>query len=134
MRYDEIVTRVARLATAALLAFAMMSAPLVSDWCAITCEAARTVATGAAPSCHHVNIPTPRMTDVPAPCSHDHHPIVVDTAMTTKIVLQAPVAVMFLVTDVVRSVSPAAPLGTAFGRDVTPSPPLPLALALTLRV
>ena len=74
------------------------------------------------------------MADVPAPCSHDHHPIVVDTTMTTEIVLQVPVAVMFLVTNVARSVSPATLLGTAFGHDVTPSPPLPLALALTLRV
>ncbi len=128
--YDGAVTRVVRLATASLLAFVLTTVPLVADWCAISCEAAHSAATNTEPSCHHLNATMPRMADVPAPCGHDHHPVVVDASTTTAIASSATV----VVSSPVGNLAPAILIPMSVGGDLTLSPPLPLALASTLRV
>ena len=81
MQYDSIVTRVTRLATSVVLAIVFATVPLVADWCAAMCDEANA---GATPSCHHTTSPSPRISQKPAPCSHDHRPVVLDAATATK--------------------------------------------------
>ena len=73
------MSRVPRIAIAAVLGVAIAALPLVLDRCAESCEAhQRTVAS--APACHHATPIGTHITPAPASCGHDHHGTVVTAA------------------------------------------------------
>ncbi len=126
------MTRLARVA-AVVVAIAVGSVPLVADWCALSCETAHTAAAEVAPACHHTGSATTRVGDVPAPCGHDHHPVLVDAATTAAAALRVLPATTFLATVSAASVPSIAAVGSRTDR-VAISPPLPLTLASSLRI
>lgn len=129
--YDRVVTRLVR-AIAMVLTLALSGVPLVADWCALSCEAAHASVETAAPTCHHAGSATPRIADVPAPCGHDHHPVVVDAATTGAAALRVlPAAISWSMI----SYASASSISTRAARveRVATSPPLPLTLAFSLR-
>jgi len=128
------VNRFARLATAAALAVALVTVPLVADWCALSCETAHGAASGGAPACHHQGTASPRIADRPTPCSHDHHPVVVDAETMTAIPLRAICAIAAPAASIADETTPGA-IVTSATRDADPhSPPFSLTLADLLRV
>ena len=63
-----------RASTALILALAVATLPVVLDQCAASCEVHQPSATnGSQTTCHHAGALTPRMTQSPMPCGHDHH-------------------------------------------------------------
>src|SRR5258707_15766623 len=64
--------RATRIAIAAILGVAIAALPVVLDRCAESCEAHQH--TGAStPACHHAAPTGTHISQVPAPCGHDHH-------------------------------------------------------------
>lgn len=123
-----------RFATAAALALALVVVPLVADWCALSCEATHAVASADVPACHHQGTSTPHVGDRPSPCSHDHHPVVVDTATSTAVALRVDLAIAAPVASIADPIARVvAPARTPVG-DMFEPPPLPLTLATILRV
>lgn len=125
-----------RVSTAAALALALATVPLVADWCAVSCESAHAVESGAAansvPACHHQSAPAPRVGQVPAPCGHDHHPVVVDAA--TTVALRAVPAIFAAGVSIDDPIARVVAAARAPAHDASNSPPLPLTLATILRV
>src|SRR5438477_2715818 len=71
--------RATRTAVAAILALALGAVPLVLDRCTQTCEAHRNAVASALP-CHHVTATGTHISEVPAPCGHDHNGTTVTAA------------------------------------------------------
>jgi hypothetical protein len=128
------VGRLIRPIAAILLAFALGSVPLVADWCAATCEAAHATAASAEPSCHHTASPSPRVGEMPTPCSHDHHPVVVDAATIAAAAVR--VALTHTVPASLASIGASEHVSLCLEADRLPaqSPPLSLELAAVLRI
>src|SRR5216684_1434743 len=64
--------RATRIAIAAILGVAIAALPVVLDRCAEACEAQQhTVAS--TPACHHAAPTGTHVSQVPAPCGHDHN-------------------------------------------------------------
>jgi hypothetical protein len=64
--------RAIRIATAAVVAFAITVLPVVLDQCTGACEAHRnTIAS--TPACHHATSAGTHVAQVPTPCGHDHN-------------------------------------------------------------
>src|SRR5262249_42552425 len=129
------MTRVIRIATAAVLALAVGALPIVAEQCAESCEAHRAAATSA-PSCHHAAPATARIGHLPIPCGHDHHPVAVSTATTA---LASNTSHSFPIVALATEFEPSMVrfVVTAGRADPTVSPPhasLPLALASALRI
>ena len=120
--------------TAAVLALAVGGVPLAADWCAVSCDASHANRTAAAPACHHASAPTPRIGQRPAPCGHDHHPVVVDAATTTVIVSRALPAIAASSINGAAAASIADAPALRRDRAVRPDAPFPLTLAFALRV
>lgn len=116
-----------------LLALAVGGVPLVADWCAISCEAAHG-ATEAAPACHHTSAPMAHVGDAPAPCGHDHHPVVVDASTISDVTLRAAVAARAPGQIAVHHTPTAVALSRSRIDDAPSSTPLDLALAFALRI
>jgi hypothetical protein len=123
----------ARLATAAVLATALVALPVVLDGCAASCEMHES-AESAVPSCHHATSAAPRLTHAPGRCGHDHASVAaVSTVAATKIARSATSHPLLACAD---------PIGTAGLRPIadsvlTPiSPPTdgPAAVVLPLRI
>jgi len=113
-----------RSVAALVLAIGLAAAPLAADWCAASCEAVHAGQTSGARACHHTSPTTARVGRTPSPCGHDHHPVTLDTATPTTV---APVGV--LPVD-----AWSAPTLLWPDRRISPSVPLPLALASSLRI
>jgi hypothetical protein len=84
-RYNRIMSRAMRIATAAVLVFVVAGFPSVLDRCAATCEAHHDVV-GRTPTCHHVTATTTRIGHEATPCGHDHR-----AAAATSVSSAAPV-------------------------------------------
>ena len=115
---------------AVVLALAFGTVPLVANWCAVMCDAGHA---RAVPACHHMSSATARIGSKPAPCGHDHRPIVLDAATTTKpvnIVVAVPVPTV----DILSSDTGPHSLTAAPGDAVTSSPAFELILSSTLRI
>jgi hypothetical protein len=127
--------RIRRAAIAIALTLAFGAVPLVADWCAASCEAARSSATAAGPACHHAGSPAGRIGHLPVPCGQGHIPVVVDGAATAPSPQRTPIAMpasaAYVVASVVRAVAVTGRAGPLVDRS--PSP-LPLALASALRL
>lgn len=123
---------VASAATAAVVALTLSLVPLVADWCAATCEAAHQLSV---PSCHHTTSTATRIGEMPAPCGHDHQPMVVDAATATRTTSRA-VTMPLVAIDFAVSAMPAPrpPYALATIPGDRSSPRLPLALATNLRL
>jgi len=71
--------RATRTAVVAVLAFAIAALPAVIDRCAESCDAHQhTVAS--TPACHHAASTGAHVSQVPAPCGHDHNGTAVTAA------------------------------------------------------
>jgi len=71
--------RATRIAVAAILAMAIAALPVVLDRCAESCDThQRTVAS--TPACHHAASTGTHISQVPAPCGHDHNGTAVTAA------------------------------------------------------
>src|ERR1051326_2425240 len=81
VQYDPSVVRAIRIISALMLAFAVGGVPMIADWCASSCEAARH---SGAPSRHHASASSARIGRAPRPWGRDHEPVVVDAATSTK--------------------------------------------------
>ena len=92
MGYDGRVTRFSRIVCAVALALTVGTVPLVADWCAAVCESAHGNGPSDAPACHHNTSTVSHIGEVPTPCSHDHHPVVVDAATTFDVTSRAATA------------------------------------------
>jgi hypothetical protein len=118
--------------TAAVLALAVGAVPLIADWCAATCEAAHTAGM---PSCHHTSSSLSHVGDVPAPCGHNHQPLVVDATTTTPTVSRTVMLPVGRAVDLAASGRPLVAVGTPRDPRINwPSPLLPLALSSSLRI
>ena len=118
---------------AAVLALAVGSVPLVADWCAISCEAAHGAA-AAAPACHHTSASMPHLAEVPVPCGHDHHPVVVDASTIAGIAVRTGViAAVPSGANHHQAVAVASARRSRIEAHVSP-PPLDLTLASILRI
>ena len=126
------MVRLIRISTAVALALALVTVPVLADWCAASCESALAAASNGAPACHHETAPAPRIGHVPAPCSHDHHPIVVDAA--TTVVLRAVLAISACDASVDNVIARVVAEAHEPAHPASDSPPLPLMLATILRV
>ena len=132
-QYDWAVDRGARMVVAISLAMALGFVPLIADWCAASCEAALH---SGPPSCHHVHSSGAHLAQLPAPCGHDHRPIVVDAATPAQAMSRAFVSPMLATgysgldeTSTVMG-GPSA-ISAPVGRS---SRPLPLTLSSALRI
>jgi hypothetical protein len=65
------MSRVARIVTAAFAALALLALPILPDYCADSCEAL--AAAASAPPCHHAAPVAAHVGRVPIRCNHDHH-------------------------------------------------------------
>jgi hypothetical protein len=114
-----------------VLVVAVTSMPLLADWCAASCEAARQVGQAA---CHHSSASLPHIGQEPVPCGHDHHPLVLAAATATSFVprlLSSPI--VDLITA--RSLNVRHLEGEAHSRAPSrSSPPLPITLSSALRI
>lgn len=117
---------------AVVLTLAVSGVPLVADWCALSCEVAHQSTQAAAPTCHHAASSTARLGQIPAPCSHDHHPVVVDAA-TTGVALRVVPAAAAPAASLLLPALSLAIADIAVDRAAT-SPPLRLTLASSLRI
>ena len=133
MGYDGRVTRFTRIVCAAMLALAVSTVPLAADWCATVCESAHANATADAPACHHSSTVS-RVGKAPFPCSHDHHPVVVDAAITIGVASRAMMALPFVTVESSASRSTHVTFADWSIRVGTPPPPLTLTLASILRI
>jgi len=126
--------RRSRAVTAIVLALAFGAVPIVAYWCAATCEAARGT-TATAPACHHAGSPVARVGHDPAPCSHQHHPIVVDASATAPNALRTPATLLQVTPFALTVIAPPLAAGGDASSKVPPSPTaLPLVLSTTLRI
>jgi len=133
MGYDRCVTRLVKLTTVLLLAFALAAVPLVADWCAVSCEAAHGATADAVPACHHTTAAAPRISEIPTPCGHDHHPVVVDAATTTVVAPRAALTMAVPGIDALTSTE-ASVLNRATRVDAAIGSPPTVALATILRI
>ena len=131
LRYDPMVTRLLRNIAAAVLVVAVTSMPLLADWCAASCEAARQAGHAA---CHHSSTSLPHIGQEPVPCGHDHHPLVLIAASATSFVPRIPSSPFVdLITE--RSLNLRHLDGEANSRAPSrSSPPLPITLSAALRI
>jgi hypothetical protein len=131
------MARLLRIAAAVVMTVACAAVPLVGDWCAASCEAARVAGLDAAPPCHHAAAPAARIGQQPSPCGQAHHAVVIEAAAT---IARAGGTMLSIVNaSAPASASAAAPAsyaGRAARIDRGPSrtSPLPLALAAALRI
>ena len=132
MGYNRRMSRAMNIATAALLALAVATLPVVLDHCSASCETHRdTVAS--TPSCHHATAHGTRLGAVPASCGHDHNGTVATTARTAPPLERSLVSVVVAATRTI----PIAPLasGWRFLAHASPGSPQELAgRSLPLRV
>jgi hypothetical protein len=129
------VSRIGRVTTAIVLVLGCGAAPLATDWCAASCEAARSAATAAAASCHHSASPVARIGHPSTPCGHEHQGVVVvvaaDPQTSSRVSIATSAPAVALHAPLVR------PIGmTRYrGREVMLSNrSIPLALSSTLRI
>jgi hypothetical protein len=134
MGYDGNVTRLSRLTSAAALTVALGTVPLIADWCAAICESAHASATTGAPACHHSGSTASRIGEAPRPCSHDHHPAVVDAATTFAVATRVLMAVPSVTIHAYDSSSIWVALRDSSIPGDAASSPLALALASSLRI
>jgi hypothetical protein len=66
------MSRVTKLALAAVLALAVAALPLMLDRCAESCDAHQS-AVANTPACHHTASTGTHITKAPASCGHDHN-------------------------------------------------------------
>jgi hypothetical protein len=88
-----------------------------------------------APSCHHARSAGAHLGRVPAPCGHDHQPIVVDAATTVRTASRAVDAPVVAI----NSSASLSAARVAIARGPSPpvglvSPSLPLALSIVRRI
>jgi hypothetical protein len=133
LRYDGGVIRVLHAAAAAAVAVVLAVVPLVSDWCALSCDQARATMARGVPACHHATTARARVGRPAAPCGHEHHPVVVDAAAAAGVGSRAaaPIAVA---RTVVESRPPALAGEPTARRRCAALPSLSTPLAVPLRI
>jgi hypothetical protein len=76
------MTRSGRVSVAILLAMALAAVPLAADWCAASCDAARSAV--GTPACHHTGSTAVRVSRAPMPCGHDQARLVAFASATSS--------------------------------------------------
>jgi hypothetical protein len=82
--------RAARFGVAAILALAVAALPVMLDRCTESCEAHQ-VAVASTPVCHHATATATYITNLPAPCGHDHNGSAVTAAKSVAPIERASV-------------------------------------------